>query len=129
MKRMMVCIFLIWVILCGCQVQSSEVDWGSFTAGETYSYDEKYYAIQETVKVDGYDAVKVSIYDADHSFVYSFQPARAADFWGICWEKDTYNIWVQSADIGVHCYSYVNGEWMVNYSAIRPDYIRSKYDS
>lgn len=47
---------------------------------------------------------------------------------GICWENDTYNIWTQSADIGIYCYKYENGQWERDESAIRPKYIISKYD-
>lgn len=60
--------------------------------------------------------------------VFSFTPARASDFWGICWETDTYNIWIQSGDIGVICYAYADGNWEVDPTAIRPDSIVSKYD-
>lgn len=65
---------------------------------------------------------------ADGQLTDSFQPARASDFWGICWEHDTYNIWIQSGDIGVLCYSYEDGKWELDTSAARPDYVVSKYD-
>lgn len=60
--------------------------------------------------------------------VSSFYPARARDFWGICWENDSYNIWTQSGDIGVYCYKYEEMQWKRDESAQRPDYIISKYD-
>ena len=59
---------------------------------------------------------------------YSFLPARAEDFWGICWEKDSYNIWTQSADLGISCFEFQNGEWIENENLSTPDYIISKYN-
>lgn len=106
--------------------------WGSFTADQTYSYDEKYYAVQEVepiVEENGTRFVKVCIYETEtDTFIYSFYVARAWDFWGICWENDTYNIWTQSGDMGVYCYKYEDMQWQRDESAIRPEYIISKYD-
>lgn len=103
---------------------------GSFSSDKTYSYDGKYYAIQNAEDLGGSAReINVSIYETEtDTFVFSFYPARAMDFWGICWENDTYNIWTQSADIGIYCYKYENGQWERDDSAIRPDYIISKYD-
>ena len=102
----------------------------SFTSDKTYSYDEKYYAIQSAEDADGSARlINVSIYETEtDTLVFNFYPARARDFWGICWENDTYNIWTQSADIGIYCYKYENEQWERDESAIRPDYIISKYD-
>lgn len=127
-KRYFCFILFVLVFLCGCSTQPSFEDWGSFTPEKAFSYDQKYYAVQEVVERDDVHFINVEIYTADHVLVDSFQPARAFDFWGICWEKDTYNIWIQSADIGVFCYSCDNEKWAVNTDAVRPDYIVSKYD-
>ena len=43
--------------------------------------------------------------------IYSFEPVRRWDFWGVCFENDNYNIWIQSGDIGIICYEYRDGEW------------------
>lgn len=73
--------------------------------------------------------IVVSIYDAEtDEFVGDFCPARARDFWGICWESDSYNIWTQSADIGIYCYVYEDGRWIRDENAVRPEDIVSKYD-
>ena len=126
------CIFLSLLLItasfCGCNNQSSSAEWGSFTAEKTFSYDNQYYAVQEILERDNIRFIDVKIYSANNTLIYSFQPARANDFWGICWEKDSYNIWVQSGDVGVICYSYDNKEWTVNTSAVRPAYIISRYD-
>ena len=128
MKRFLFLILFLLLIFCGCNNQSSNAKWGSFTAEKTFSYDKQYYAVQEISEKDDMRLIDVKIYSADNTLIGSFQPARANDFWGICWEKDSYNIWVQSGDVGVICYSYDNEEWTVNTTAVRPDYIISKYD-
>lgn len=103
--------------------------WGSFTAEKTYSYDEKYYALQEVEYIGDVRYIMVCIYETETDELVSyFYPARAWDFWGICWENDTYNIWTQSADIGIYCYKFEDMQWKRDESAQRPDYIISKYD-
>ena len=116
------------MLFCGCSNRASVAEWGNFTSEKTFSYDGKYYALHKTTEMEDTTYINVEIYTADGVPVASFQPARASDFWGICWEKDTYNIWIQSGDMGTLCYSYDHGEWSRNGSAIRPDYIVSKYD-
>ena len=101
---------------------------GSFTDEKTYSYDQKYYAIQNTKEIDSIIFVEVEIYNNKKELISTFTPARASDFWGICWEQDTYNIWIQTADIGLICYSCDNETWTENNTATCPDYIISKYD-
>lgn len=108
---------------------NTDKNWGSFTADKTYSYDEKYYANQSVVEGEEARMVKVSVCLADtDETVAEFEPARVRDFWGICWEEDTYNIWARSADIGILCYAYHDGAWTLDEGAERPSYIISKYD-
>ena len=127
MKKLCIFCLLLLVLLGACSVR--ETDWGSFTPDKTESFDQKYYALQKTEQSSDGERVVVTIYDkSSATAVFSFSPARAWDFWGICWEKDTYNIWIQSGDIGVLCYRYTNGQWTLDESAVRPDYIKSKYD-
>ena len=57
--------------------------------------------------------------------IYSFEPVRRWDFWGVCFENDNYNIWIQSGDIGIICYEYCDGEWHYNLDAVRLSYIVS----
>lgn len=122
--------FLLLIFLINLQKPNAPVYMGSFTLDKAYSYDEKYYAIQESEDTDAsFKYIKVSIYESEtNSLIFSFYPARALDFWGICWENDTYNIWTQSADIGIYCYKYEDEQWEIDYSAQRPEYIISKYD-
>ena len=123
-------IALLLIILSGCGKSTiSTEDWGSFSPNKTHSYDNKYYAVQNIEEIDDEKNIVVNIYATKNDeFIFSFTPARALDFWGICWENDTYNIWIQSADIGILCYKYNDNEWILDDEAIRPDYIKSKYD-
>jgi len=90
-----------------------------------YSYDHRYYAIQTFVD----QAMDVSVFETDtDKKIDSFSPARSSDFWGICWENDTYNIWTQSADIGTYCFEFKDGKWIRNESIKEPDYIISRYN-
>ena len=128
MKRMLCFFTLFLILLAGCTAAKEE-GWGSFTIGKTYSFDNAFYALQTVEEVDGTNHVTVTVFSSENDeAVFSFTPARASDFWGICWETDTYNIWIQSGDIGVICYAYADGKWEINPTAIRPDSIVSKYD-
>ena len=115
------------LVFSSCQSNQSNwgSNWGSFTSERTESYDHRYYANQ---KVSDSNIV-VTIYSNEtQTEVFSFTPARSSDFWGICWESDTYNIWIQSGDIGVLCYQYDDETWILNKDAQRPANIISKYD-
>lgn len=106
-------------------------EWGSFTRDKTYSYDEKYYAIQSVAEDPEIhmEYVYVTVYDGEtDEEISSFATERARDFWGICWESDTYNIWIQSGDTGLACYKYEDGKWTRDDDAERPADIISKYD-
>ena len=122
----------ILLLLSGCTNEHSAESWGSFTPDKTYSYDEKYYAVQKVeddIYGNGVKYIKVNVYETEtDDLVDCFYPARAWDFWGICWENDTYNIWTQSADIGIYCYKCEDMKWVRDESAERPEYIISKYD-
>ena len=74
------------------------------------------------------DSVMITINDKNNELVDMIIPCRKSDFWGVCWENDNYNLWIQSGDVGVVCYSLKGGDWVLNSDAVRPDYIVSKYD-
>lgn len=119
--------------LSGCSsLQSYEYEyWGSFTNGPVISSDGLYRAEYAATKQDGSDVsvILVNVYDNNtNELLDSFYPARALDFWGICWEDGTHRIWIQSADIGTHCYEMKNGNWLLNDSVERPESIVSKWD-
>lgn len=110
-----------------------EDDYGSFTPEDVSSYDGRLTACQRVEGVSLNRMTRQVIVDIKDNetgeTVGSFSPARAWDFWGICWERDNYNIWIQSGDIGCYCYRYENGIWECDwFDTERPDYIISKYD-
>lgn len=130
---------VIVVMLCGvCAIlipsfggtPSYSEEYCSFTPEDTYSYDGKLVAHQKVEKGADVKNIIVEIKDSQTGeLVGSFSPARAWDFWGICWENDSYNIWTQSGDIGVYCWRYQDGVWECDFShPERPEYIISKYD-
>ena len=103
---------------------AKEKDYGSFTIERTYTYDKKYYA-DCTVQNSG--MILIEIKTRNNIRVCSFKPCRASDFWGICWEYDNYNLWIQSADLGLICYSFNGEEWERNKDAVKPDYIITRW--
>ncbi len=142
MKRALCLIYFTIVlisVLSGCGRRNTNVhasdgdDLGSFTMDKIYSFDEKYYAVCEddinVTEQTGTDYVQVSVYFAESKeLADTFLTERTRDFWGICFESNTYNIWVQSADVGIICFKYDAGQWIRDDSAERPADIVSKYD-
>ena len=114
--------------MCSCSVITSstapDTHYGSFTIEKTSSYDGKYYAFMTQHD----EMIVVNICSGDDNKVFKFEPCRKSDFWGICWENDSYNLWVQSGDLGIICYTMSDDVWSLDDTAVRPDYIKSKYD-
>lgn len=130
MKRLICLCCMLLFLLSGCGSQTVQAEnWGSFTAEKAYSCDGAFYAVQSTEEQNSIEYAVVSIYATENNErLFSFAPARASDFWGVCWEQDTYDLWIQSGDIGVLCYQYNDSRWSMVQSKIRPDNIVSKYD-
>ena len=127
MKKFLSILLIITVVLttCSCTVTSASApgtQYGSFTIKKTSSYDGKYYAYMTQHD----DMIVVNIYSADDEEVFTFEPCRKSDFWGICWENDSYNMWVQSGDVGIICYTMTDEVWSIDNDVVRPDYIISK---
>jgi hypothetical protein len=101
--------------------------YGSFNVEEAMSYDKKF-----TAKVlIGSGMVTVQIIDNEtDSIVSSFKPCGKGEFYGICWENDSYNLWVQTDTSLVICYSMKESkwDWQINENARKPDYIKGRYD-
>jgi len=90
-------------------------EYGSFSPDITYSYDRKYHAVQTLERYENSDNhyIQVTVYENGTDVVVdSFPTERAFDFWGICWEEDSYNIWIQSSDVGTYCMRYADGKWV-----------------
>lgn len=99
-------------------------EWGSFHAYSDTSYDGRYTA--DVISDQG--MIIVTITDTDGNEVFTFEPARRSDFWGICWANDSYDLWIQSGDTGTFCMSPEDGMWVRNDDAVRPDYIITRYE-
>ncbi len=128
MKRLLYLICAMLLLVSGCGGRGTQ-DWGSFTPDKAYSHDGTLYAVQGTRESGGVTYAEVSICSAENDKVLcSFRPARARDFWGVCWESGTHNLWIQSGDTGTVCYTYKDGGWEPDPSAVRPEDIVSKYD-
>lgn len=101
--------------------------YGSFNVEEAMSYDKKF-----TAKVlIGSGMVTVQIIDNEtDAIVSSFKPCGKGEFYGICWENDSYNLWVQTDTSLVICYSMKESkwDWQINENARKPDYIKGRYD-
>ena len=127
---------LLAVILCAgfvlplCQAEEQGLFIGSFSTDKTYSSDLRFYALQTVRQVESYREIIITVYEtASDAPVFSFTPDRASDHWGICWEQDSYDIWVQSGDTGMSCWEYLDGEWKLGNGHVRPEYIVSRWDS
>lgn len=101
--------------------------YGSFEiTDKLYSYDEKYYACQGIIE----NEVVILIFDSStKNVVETFHPCRSRDFYGMCWENDSYDLWIDSHDIGILCFEENDLEWVHNPDAEQPDYIVSRRDS
>ena len=113
---------------------AQDQEYGSFTPYDVESFDGKYIAKQVVERRFFGDAnmnyVRVDVFDHESGeLADSFYAARAWDFWGICWEEDSYNIWTQSADVGIYCYRYEDGTWRRDEQAERPEYIVSRWEA
>lgn len=105
--------------------------WGSFTDQPVVTWDGQYRAEHQAVREEGMDVsmIRVDIYlQETNERVDTFYPARAADFWGVCWEENTHHLWIQSADAGIQCYERTVSGWRIKENAVRPDSILSKWD-
>ena len=127
---------LLAVILCAGAVlpeslaEEQEIFLGSFSTDKTYSGDLLFYALQTVEQTESDRGIVVTVYETTSDTpVFSFRPDRASDHWGICWERDSYDIWVQSGDTGTSCWEYHDGEWKRSSGRVCPEYIVSRWDS
>ncbi len=127
------CLMLLGLAGCSSSQSSEPEYWGSFTNGPVISSDGLYRAEHAATKQDGHNVsvIQVKVYDNNtNELLDSFIPARAWDFWGICWEDGTHRIWIQSADIGIYCYALQDGyQWVLNENIERPESVVSKWDA
>ncbi len=81
------------------------------------------------VEANGVETAIVDVYlTVDDSRVHAIKICESSDFSAYCWEKDSYNIWVEYSDETVSCYTLNGKKWKMNTSAAKPEYIASKED-
>ena len=106
-------------------------DFGSFTYLSTDSYDGRYRAELNIERREGDLATTVYVYITDTQSGKTtavIRTDRAYDFWGICWDKSSYDIYVQSSDIGIYTLICTGGTWQKDLETGIPDYIVSRVD-
>ena len=140
LKTLTTCVLCALFFLSGCSILEFSPVWpprgwkqseyGSFSPDVTNSFDGKYYAVQTLDKPEGSSVnfILVTIYDAGtDAIVDSFLTERAFDFWGVCWESDNYNLWIQSADIGTYCMIFEDGHWSRDVDASSSVYFKEGF--
>ena len=107
----------------GGSVQDEETNDSVFQTETIHSFDGRL-----RVDIDATEMmVRLDITDEESGeLLYSFSPVRRWDFWGICFETDSYNLWVKSGDVGILCYEYDGETWQYNPDAVMPDYIEQE---
>ena len=106
-------------------------EYGSFTPMNSYSFDSKYMALQsvERREDDASKRVYVYIFNTESSEVVDvLRSERAFNFWGISWSRDNYDIYVQSADVGIYTFRYIDGSWIRDLESQVPEYIVTRWD-
>lgn len=103
--------------------------YGSFSIDRIYTFDNKYEtddAFKNSEKLFISITARRDVTDT-HPLNTTY---KRSDFYGACFEKDNYNLWLQMKD-GFICYRYKDGEWDEAPDAKLPDYIicRSQEDS
>lgn len=80
---------------------------------EKYTYDGAYKMVVELEKVPGLSYISVKIFDEKkNKEVYLLNHTYCAwDFKWITWEKESYNFWIKSGDLGTFCYEYGYNDW------------------
>ena len=102
---------------------------GSFTGGECASCDGKYIARLYTGSAEGGDpgSVYAEILDAETGEAAArVKTGHTPELCGICWDRENYDIYVQSADVSV--LRFEGGEWREEAAARVPDYILTRRD-
>ena len=86
--------------------------------------------LDKRVKAKYSDPTVQIIDNETDSIVSSFKPCGKGSFYGVCWENDKYNLWVQTDTSYLICYSMKESrwDWEINKNARKPDYIKGRYE-
>jgi len=145
----LILIFLMCLMLRGCldvyssmkqppdagRTEADGPDNGSFTVGvpgTIFSDDGKLYAEQSLERDESIDVniVNVTVYSAENDLpVYEFYTTGSMDFHGICFEPGSYNIWVQTTDMGVYCMRWEDSRWVKDLEIEKPASIVTRQKS
>lgn len=127
MKKIIALLLLVVVLFTGCGGPQVVEDYGSFTMDKAFSYNDEYYAEITRFKNDeGVNVTVVDIFQASDDIIkHSIVIDTTSEFWGFCWEKDSYNIWIQTSK-GISCYQKGDFQWELDENAVKPDYIIEK---
>lgn len=104
-----------------------------YASGDLES-DSDYYVLPKLYDSDSYDGkytvcltsedkeVLITVLSgADEVFVFS--AGNESEFRGICWDKNSYDLWLQYKDGDLICYHMSDETWKVAHGAEKPDYI------
>ena len=100
---------------------------GSFTGGECASWDGKYIARPYAGKGDG--TVSIEILEAETGIIAArVKTGHSPELFGICWDREGYDVYVQSADADVGVLRFKDGAWREETAAWVPDCILTSRD-
>ena len=134
MKRILCFVLIALMCLVSCSkepkkdvaVMVSDQQLSQFTTDMTPCHDKKYYIIMgANIKDDTLVSV-INIYSDIGDMVYSFEAGNVDNFRGVCWEKDSYNIWTLTGDNTLRCYKFSDNKWQLEKDALIPEYMLKK---
>lgn len=82
------------------------------------SYDGKY-----TVSLASEDKEVLITVMSESDEVFVFSAGKESEFRGICWDKNSYDLWLQYQDGDLICYHMTDETWKAANGAEKPDYI------
>lgn len=112
----------------------SEYAYEGYVLYQSGDLDSDYYVLPKLEGSDSYDGkytVSLTTEDKDVSIsvssgtdeVFGFSAGSESELRGICWDKESYDLWLQYQDGVLVCYSMKDDEWKLNSGAQKPDYI------
>lgn len=85
---------------------------------ESDSYDGKY-----SVSLSSGQEEAIITVMSGNDEVFVFSAGEYSTFWGICWDKNSYDLWLQYKGGDLVCYHMADETWEVDKRAEKPDYI------
>lgn len=135
MKRsvILISILLVLLLLSGCGAKQNKQGDNSlvspkqtemFSTEMTASHDGAYFSVIG-VRYEGDDVeAVVNVFSEMGECVDSFVAGNVDSFFGVCWEKDSYNIWTLSTENGLSCYTCKDEKWTLDESSVLPEYMK-----